>query len=270
MGGELGVRSAIGRGSAFFFDIPLVQAEPSAAQAAEEEEPMPGSRLAPECSITALVADDSSVNRRILASLLESAGAQVITASGGVEAVELTTKYRPNVVLMDLRMDDMDGLDATRAIKAAQETAGIPVIMVTASAFGDSREAALEAGCVDFIVKPIQAENLFQKLQIHLNVRFVPLSEEAPEPSPVIHLPSGGHIEAAAARIHEAVSIGNVSDLEALALELSARGDLNAALGAHIGRLTSSFDFPALLELARRMSETAQRQSRRADSTRAS
>jgi PAS domain S-box-containing protein len=145
MGGHLGVESTVGVGSVFFFDIPLVQADATGRVETGNDEPAPGSRLAADSPLTALVVDDSSVNRRILASLLESAGAQVITASGGAEAAELAARYQPRVVLMDLRMEGMDGLAATRRIKAQPETAAIPVIMVTASAFGDSRDAAMFA-----------------------------------------------------------------------------------------------------------------------------
>ena len=253
MGGKLGVRSKVSEGSSFFFDIPLTLAEPSVIAAQDEADPGLGSRLAPDSHLTALVADDSTVNRRILASLLESAGAQVITAGGGVEAVELTAKYHPHVVLMDLRMDDLDGLTATRRILADPATESIPIIMVTASAFGDSRQAALDAGCVDFIVKPIGAEHLFRKLQQHLKVRFVASSEQTPAYEDSLVLPTGSHMADVGERLYEAASIGNVADLESLALELPSFGVAEASLGNHIGRLTAAFDFPALLELAQRI-----------------
>ena len=152
--------------------------------------PSPGARLAPDSHLMALVVDDSTVNRRILASLLESAGAQVIAAESGVEALDLAAKYHPNVILMDLRMPEMDGLETTRRIRANPETSSIPVMMVTASAFGDARRAALDAGCIDFVSKPIRAEQLFQKLQHHLNVRFVDVDEELADPKNAV-LPRG-------------------------------------------------------------------------------
>jgi len=253
MGGKLSVKSIVNEGSSFFFDIPLTATETSILATPEEEDAALVSHLAPGSNLTVLVADDSSVNRRILASLLESAGAQVITAGGGVEAVELTCKYRPHVVLMDLRMLDLDGLTATRRILADPETENIPVIMVTASAFGDSRQAALDAGCVDFIVKPVRAEHLFRKLQQHTKVRFVATAEEAPANQATLALPGGPHMVEIGKRLHEAASIGNVSELERLALELPPIGSAEANLGAHIGRLAAAFDFPALLELAERM-----------------
>jgi len=252
MGGELGVHSTYLEGSRFFFDIPLAAADVAALP--EDEAPSLGSRIAPGCHLTALVVDDSSVNRRILASLLESAGAQVITAGGGVEAVELATRYRPNVILMDLRMDDLDGLSATRRILSEPETAAIPIIMVTASAFRDARQESLDAGCVDFLIKPIRARHLFQKLERHANVRFVNAEEAPRREEPVVFSP-GPHNEALAVRLHEAASIGSVGDLESLALELSSREGPDASLGAHIAKLTASFDFPALLDLSMQIRE---------------
>ena len=252
MGGKLTVESKVSEGSSFFFDIPLITAEASILSAPDEADPALGSHLSPYSNLTILVADDSTVNRRILASLLESAGAQVITASGGVEAVELTIKYRPNLVLMDLRMPDLDGLTATRRILAEPGMEKSLVIMVTASAFENSRQAAMDEGCVDFIVKPIRAEHLFRKLQQHLHVRFVDSTQNVPT-SEGVELPTGSHMAGFAVRLQEAASIGNVSELDHIALELSSLGSSEAAFGMHIGRLTSAFDFPAVLAISKRI-----------------
>ena len=93
MGGELKVESTPGKGSRFYFELPLVEAEEQTATVVAPDTDAAtlssDARLAPGEHLTALVADDSSVNRRILASLLESAGVRVITAAGGIEAVEL-------------------------------------------------------------------------------------------------------------------------------------------------------------------------------------
>ena len=138
MGGELKVESTPGKGSRFYFELPLVEAEETVAQPSGEgdgEALSSDARLAPGEHMTALVADDSSVNRRILASLLESAGVHVITAAGGLEAVELARAHRPDVVLMDLRMADLSGFEATRRLAADEATAAMPVIAVSASAW---------------------------------------------------------------------------------------------------------------------------------------
>ena len=133
--------------------------------------------------MTALVVDDSTVNRRILASLLESAGVRVITAAGGLEAIALARKHRPDVIFMDLRMGDLDGLRGDAPAARRPATADIPVIAVTASAFGDTRAAAREAGCVDYLPKPVRAEALFAALQRISACSFVSAHRRRPPAS---------------------------------------------------------------------------------------
>jgi PAS domain S-box-containing protein len=251
MGGELRVNSEPGRGSRFWFELPLVQAPdtPAATTPETDSELALDVHLAPGLELTALVVDDSSVNRRILASLLESIGARVISAAGGLEAVELARQHRPDVILMDLRMADIDGFEATRRIHEQPETASVPVLAVTASAFGDVREAATAAGCVDFVPKPVRADRLFETLRKHLGVSFV-----SPEPQPVpttsAEEGAGPLAEAIARRLHEAATIGNVAELEAIAQELSARGGAWVSHASRISALTSVFDYDALIAWA--------------------
>ena len=111
MGGEL---KACGKGSRFYFELcssrPRSRRRRNCAPDTDAATLSSDARLAPGEHLTALVADDSSVNRRILASLLESAGVRVITAAGGIEASELARTHRPDVVLMDLRMADLQWL----------------------------------------------------------------------------------------------------------------------------------------------------------------
>jgi len=151
-------------------------------------------------------------------------------------------------------MPDLDGLTATRRILAEPETANIPVIMVTASAFENSRQAAMDEGCVDFIVKPVRAEHLFRKLQHHLHVRFIDSTDTVPTSASTV-LPKGLHMAGIGRRLQEAASIGNVSELDHIALELSSMSPTEASLGTHIGRLSTAFDFPALLAIAQQLQD---------------
>jgi len=249
MGGTLGVQSQLGLGSRFAFDLPLVTADVSDSGASEADLAAPplDARLAEGEDVLALVADDSTVNRRILAALLESAGVRVITAGGGVEAVALVRKNRPNIVFMDLKMADLDGLEATRRLQADAGTSDIPVIAVTASAFGDTRTSALDAGCVDYLPKPVRAAALFAAMQKHLGVRFVSTAAAiAPEPGERADTPRGD----LALRLREAIELGAVTDLEALAQELMGGEGGDPALGRRIGALAQAFDFDGLRELA--------------------
>jgi PAS domain S-box-containing protein len=249
MGGALEVESEVGRGSRFFFTLPLVAArEPVGADHHDEAIPALDARLAPGEHLSALVVDDSLANRHILASLLESAGATVMTASGGLEAIELARAHRPQVIFMDLKMDDLDGLEATRRLARDPLTAAIPVIAVTASALGDARQAARDAGCVDYLSKPIRVPLLFGMLQTHLGVKFVSDSSQAPasEPPP-IH--ADRRLEVAT-RLRNAVALGDVGEIQDLARHLMQGEAAEAAFGERITRLATNFDFAGLSELA--------------------
>ena len=257
MDGDLRVDSAAGHGSRFYFSLPLTPAAAPTSARADEAVAI-DARLAPGTALTALVADDNIINRRVLASILESAGIRVVTAAGGLEAVELATRLTPDVVLMDRRMADLDGFEATRRIHAHPATARLPVLAVTASAFGDVREAARQAGCIDFVAKPIRAEVLFSKLGQHLGVEFVSARSAAPA-EPVRLMPP---VDGIARRLHDAAALGDVNALEALAGVLAAAADPGQqALGAEVVRMTREFDFEALQDLAASL-EPDQRQQR--------
>jgi two-component system sensor histidine kinase/response regulator len=250
MGGELKVESVVGEGSRFFFTLPLVHGpETTRSGRHSPESAMPlDARLAPGETFTALVVDDSTVNRRILAGLLESAGVSVITAAGGLEAIELARAHRPAVVFMDLKMSDLDGLEATRRLARDPATAAIPVIAVTASALGDARQHARDAGCIDYLSKPVRSQSVFAMLQTHLGVRFVGGSDQpAASDSGPIDVDRGAVV---AARLRNAVALGDVSDIQDLARRLMAGDPAEAAIGERINRLATNFDFTGLTELA--------------------
>jgi PAS domain S-box-containing protein len=257
MGGELKVESTPGRGSRFWFELPLVDAEEPVLVATDTagESVSSDARLAPGEHLTVLVADDSSVNRRILAGLLESAGVRVITAAGGLEAIEFTRAHRPNLVLMDLRMSDLSGFEATRRLVADPATASIPVLAVSASAWAEVRQQAREAGCLDFLPKPVKADVLFAKLQRFTGARFVSPAAEPDTPLP--RLTPNIAARDLASRIRDAAAIGSVADLDALADELAGAGDAPSALGRRIAALTATFDYDALLRLAASLEQVA-------------
>src|SRR5262249_16733966 len=158
---------------------------------------------------------------------------------GGVEAVELARAHRPDVVFMDLKMSDLDGLDATRRLKTDPITALIPVIAVTASTLGDRRQTARHAGCVAYLTKPLRAESLFGAIAPHVGPRFVrgPRADASPEDLDLSKTARRGEI---AKRLRQAIANGDVTDLEALAEELVVGEADQSALGQRVARLVAN------------------------------
>lgn len=104
-------------------------------------------------------------NRDMLSRRLTRKGYEVLIAVNGQEAVELVEKEKPELVLMDISLPVMDGFEATRRLKANETTKGIPVIALTAHAMSGDREKAMEAGCDDYDVKPVELPRLLSKIE---------------------------------------------------------------------------------------------------------
>jgi two-component system cell cycle response regulator DivK len=110
-----------------------------------------------------LVVEDVDFNRDLVVQLLEDRY-QVIEAVNGQEGVEIAKKERPNLILMDLSLPVMDGWEATRRLKANDDLRSIPVIALTAHAMKGDEEKALDAGCEDYLVKPLDEDELIAKI----------------------------------------------------------------------------------------------------------
>ncbi len=108
-----------------------------------------------------LVAEDNDSNYMLMNYILKR-HYEFFRARNGQEAVELAASEKPDLVLMDIKMPVMDGLEATRLIKAAQPD--LPVIALTANAFDSDRHAAFDAGCDDFLAKPVNADKCIQTI----------------------------------------------------------------------------------------------------------
>lgn len=114
---------------------------------------------------TVLVAEDSEDTRQVLSLELRHRGCRVITAADGREAVEIALTARPDLILMDLHMPRLDGLAATAQIRAHGELEAVPIIAVTAFDTYGIREAALEAGCQEYLLKPLDPGALERTLR---------------------------------------------------------------------------------------------------------
>jgi len=118
-----------------------------------------------------LIADDNADNILLIRRILRRSGMdlEIVEAHGGRDALQLATEKLPEIILLDMKMPDMDGYQAATAIKAGETTKNIPVIAVTAQAMMGDREKALEAGCSEYITKPVDAALLIETLKRFLN-----------------------------------------------------------------------------------------------------
>jgi CheY-like chemotaxis protein len=115
---------------------------------------------------TILIAEDHHDSREALGALLEAFGFKVLLAVDGLQAVELARRDHPDLILMDVMMPALDGLEATRRLRGFPDTRDIPIITLTA--LDQAREKALDAGANDFLAKPINSRLLFAKVNTWL------------------------------------------------------------------------------------------------------
>lgn len=114
---------------------------------------------------TILLVEDNEMNRDMLSRRLLRRGYDVVTAVDGESGVEMARTTRPQLILMDVGLPNIDGLEATRRLKGDTRTRDIPVIVLTAHAMSSDREQAIEAGGDDYDIKPVEIERLDAKIQ---------------------------------------------------------------------------------------------------------
>jgi signal transduction histidine kinase/CheY-like chemotaxis protein len=214
MGGALNVHSEPGLGSTFSFELkfPLARIEES-ADLNRQVIGYQGPRR------TVLVVEDERLNRTILVNSLKNIGFHIKEAVNGEQALKLAGLHMPDVILMDIFMPDMDGLETTASLRQLPGGAQVPVIAVSASVFEQHRANSLAAGCNDFLAKPVNLDELRDKLATWLQLEWIyrdleesvlPISSDGPAllPSP--------------AQLQHLLSLAVRGDISTLSLEVAA------------------------------------------------
>ena len=169
MGGEITVSSKLNEGTQFNFTIPVTTVKASQIETTQTSQKVTG-LAASQPKFRILITDDNPQNCFLLMQLLSSIGFEVQEAANGQEALEIWSRWKPDMIFMDMKMPVMDGYTAIQNIRASREGNATVIIALTAHAFEEERQSILSVGCDDFIRKPFQQQEILAAINRHLKV----------------------------------------------------------------------------------------------------
>jgi CheY-like chemotaxis protein len=252
MGGDITVASNPGSGSVFRFEIPIERGDAGVAVRRTAPRRVIGIRAGAGVP-RILVVDDQFENRDWLMKLLTSIGFSVRGADNGEAAIRSWEEWSPQLILMDLHMPIMDGLEATRRIKADPRGKESVIVALTASAMDDDRRTVAQSGADDFVAKPCREDELLEKMRALLNITYdyAEMSEAEGQPRGGAEAPSGESVGRISRELLEelqnATLSGNKKLLDKLILKVSETEDPGFARS--LQALADKYEYDALTQL---------------------
>ena len=254
MGGEIFVTSHVGIGSIFRFGIKFTAGSQETLRTESQPQHVVGIAQGQKIP-RILVAEDSQENRFLLVKLLKSVGLEVSEVVNGQEAVEFFEEWHPDLIFMDIRMPVMDGLEATRLIKANQAGGTSKIVALSAHVLEDEREEIRLAGCDDFVGKPFRFDQIFSVMANQIGLNYVYKDEQ------VNKLPSySDNTQEFYNKQIETLPSHLIVDLQEAILTLDTNQisgviekitQLNRELGQSFRILASTMDYTRLLAISR-------------------
>ncbi len=256
MKGNLDLDSEPGQGTRFWFTLHLPPAKGQVKERQDQNREV--LELAKGHRVNALVVDDIQENRDILKGILSDVGVEVRGADNGQEALEEIRRNIPDIVFMDIRMPVMDGMEAMKHITKEFGKDQMKVIVVTASVLKHEQNQYFEAGFHDFILKPVQADILFQCIKQQLDVEFdykdENVEEEILSQTKQVDFSRFSLPEAQLSSFKEAARFGNITQLEKSLAELLEIGGEGQTLAKHLTSCVSKYDMEGVLNILEQVS----------------
>ncbi len=239
MGGAIGVDSEPNRGSTFWAVVPLARGQDAPAT---PDVGRRATRLPPDLRV--LVAEDNATNQEVILAVLRDAGVSADLAENGAEAVDMAGRADYDIILMDMQMPVMDGIEATRALRATARHATTRIIAMTANAFDEDRRRCLAAGMDDHIGKPVAPEDLVAAILRWMRVRSHPAPAEDARAD-------GGQARRAMERLEALLAADDLAAARAYREAAPLLRDHLGRRAALLDAAMATFDFPGALATLR-------------------
>ena len=246
MGGDIQVESVLGQGNTFWFEleVPVVVAETTTAMTRRIVTGYQGPRQ------IVLVVDDLAENRAMVADMLKPLGFEVVEAANGREALEIAQNLLPHLILMDIVMPEMDGLEATLHLRRLAAFQNVPIIVVSASVTSSDHEKSARAGANAFLPKPIDLNALLGQIALMLQLDWTyALPREKPSPesetTELLVMPPAEEMEI----LHHLAKLGNMQAILQRAAYLAELDERYGQLASQLSLLAKSYQSKTILNL---------------------